>query len=289
MIYTTALKDNNYNSCGVRDHNKSVIVNGCGKQILVGTNLICIREKGMEDFLMIYVHKGFGNYRINGEMVKVGEGNILLFKPFEPQAIEYFYTDHPHMYWIHFTGYDAENILKETELINYTLMNIGTNDEIPKLYMKLINALTIKNRMYEFSTRATLMSLLSLVAESVYNISDLHLTPNYFDKLIEFIHTNFNQDYTNEYLASMCNLSTYHFIHTFKKVTGLPPKAYISLIRMNKAKELLCMTRLNINEIATVIGYDNPLYFSRAFKKQCLCSPTEYRSNRISVQQTFGF
>ena len=284
MIYFTALRDNDYNSCGICDTSKSLIVNGCGKQILKKTDITCIREKGMADYLLIYVHKGYGNFGIKGEKFKVGEGNIVLYKPFEPQELVYLHTDHPEMYWIHFTGYDVENILNETGLNDYRLMNIGINEEVPAVYMKILNALTVKNKLYEFITSTGLMSLLSLVAESLYKTTEINLIPNNFESIIGFIHTNYNLNYTDDYLASMCNLSTYHFIHTFKRVTGLPPKAYISQIRMNKAKELLCMTRLNMNEIANIIGYDNPLYFSRVFRNQCFCSPTEYRKSGSSTK-----
>ena len=46
---------------------------------------------------------------------------------------------------------------------------------------------------------------------------------------------------------------------------------------MDKARELLLDSSLNINEIANVVGYNNSLYFSRVFKKNSGVSPSEFK------------
>ena len=53
---------------------------------------------------------------------------------------------------------------------------------------------------------------------------------------------------------------------------------------MNKAKELLLYSELSINEIASIIGYENPLYFSRIFKKNMNLSPNNYRKKYLYVK-----
>ncbi len=54
---------------------------------------------------------------------------------------------------------------------------------------------------------------------------------------------------------------------------------YILSKRMYNAEILLHDTQYNITEIAAIVGYDNPLYFSRIFKKTKGLSPSEYRMN----------
>ena len=55
------------------------------------------------------------------------------------------------------------------------------------------------------------------------------------------------------------------------------PMQYILSIRINNAVSLLETTDYNVTEISNIVGYDNPLYFSRIFKKQKGVSPSEYR------------
>ena len=55
------------------------------------------------------------------------------------------------------------------------------------------------------------------------------------------------------------------------------PMQYLLTIRMNNAASLLESTDYSMAEISAIVGYDNPLYFSRLFKKQNRVSPSEYR------------
>lgn len=52
---------------------------------------------------------------------------------------------------------------------------------------------------------------------------------------------------------------------------------YILSLRISNAQTLLKSTNYNVTEIADIVGYDNPLYFSRLFKKQSGMSPSEFR------------
>ena len=68
------------------------------------------------------------------------------------------------------------------------------------------------------------------------------------------------------------------FIRCFRAYTGYPPRQYLIRLKVNRARELLSYSSYNISEIARLVGYDNPLYFSRVFSQNMGCSPSEYRS-----------
>ena len=65
---------------------------------------------------------------------------------------------------------------------------------------------------------------------------------------------------------------------TFKKYTGETPLQFLIKLRLDTAKNLLKSTTCTVNEISEMIGYDNPLYFSRLFSKHVGISPQKYRS-----------
>ena len=95
--------------------------------------------------------------------------------------------------------------------------------------------------------------------------------------MIEFIHAHLYEDVSVEELARSCRMSTSHFIHQFKDYTGFSPHTYQIRLRLERAKELMNSTTMNISEIAFAVGYDNPLYFSRLFRRHMGLSPSEYR------------
>ena len=79
-------------------------------------------------------------------------------------------------------------------------------------------------------------------------------------------------------------MSVSWFIRNFKEYAELTPAQYILSLRISNAQTLLESTNYNVTEIADIVGYDNPLYFSRIFKKQSGMSPSEFRKQLQSSQ-----
>ena len=72
-------------------------------------------------------------------------------------------------------------------------------------------------------------------------------------------------------------MTTCWFIKKFKEVTGVTPIQYLLNIRLTTAKELLKSKKYNVSEVATAVGYENILYFSRIFTKHIGISPSKYK------------
>ena len=69
----------------------------------------------------------------------------------------------------------------------------------------------------------------------------------------------------------------YQFIRKFKKSMLMPPSRYIEKIRMDRSRELLADTDLTVNEISGIVGYNDPFYFSKVFKKNTGLNPMAFR------------
>ncbi len=80
-------------------------------------------------------------------------------------------------------------------------------------------------------------------------------------------------------MAEFCNLSENQFRSVFTKRTGITPKQYIDQIKIKRASELLCSTRLQVNRIADALGYRDQYHFSRRFKSLTGMSPSSYRQH----------
>ena len=97
------------------------------------------------------------------------------------------------------------------------------------------------------------------------------------DTAASYFNENYNRDINIEEYAASRGMSVSWFIRNFKKFTGTTPMQFITSIRITNAQMLLETTNYAVNEIARIVGYDNPLYFSRLFRKQKGCSPSEHR------------
>lgn len=94
---------------------------------------------------------------------------------------------------------------------------------------------------------------------------------------LAYLKKNFDHNISLEEICGVLGVSRNYFCYLFKKETGQNLWAYLTEIRLNKAKELLRSTQDKTYAIAYQVGYDNPSYFSKLFKKSTGMSPNEYR------------
>jgi signal transduction histidine kinase/ligand-binding sensor domain-containing protein/DNA-binding response OmpR family regulator len=100
----------------------------------------------------------------------------------------------------------------------------------------------------------------------------------------EVILQNMDQvEFSLEKLSSILAISPSLLFRKFKSITGESPQQFIHQIRLRRAVELLQLREHNLNEIAYMIGYSDPQYFSTAFKKHFGKSPREYLQDRFQI------
>ena len=275
-------KESNKDSYGIENLSKPLIVNGCGEQDIKKTDLFCERENGLDDYLLMYVHRGHANYLLNSHEKKVPAGNIVIYTPKTPQKMCYLASESPLVYWVHFTGYEASSLLKDCGLENKNVFNIGINDELTQHFLSLIELLKGYSATPHICISAELMKIFSIITSSLYS-KNKNTEPENIKAAIELLTQNIAENFSCTQLARVCNLSESHFMHSFKKWAGISPKAFQLHLRMAKARELLFLTQFSVKEIALRTGYENQLYFSRLFAKYNGCSPSEYRVKKGQV------
>ncbi len=82
---------------------------------------------------------------------------------------------------------------------------------------------------------------------------------------------------TLEQLAEHVGLSKSYLSSYFKKVTGESFIDYMLQLRVEKAKELFRQTNLKIYEVAEAVGFQDPKYFTKSFKRITGVSPNQYK------------
>ncbi len=91
------------------------------------------------------------------------------------------------------------------------------------------------------------------------------------------MNANYQKPITLAELAEKAGYSKSRFSHLFSEITGTTPKQYLNNVRLQVSCELLS-TGLTVAEIADRCGFNDPLYYSRIFKKKYGLSPTGYRA-----------
>ncbi|MFS8213354.1 AraC family transcriptional regulator [Paenibacillus polymyxa] len=108
--------------------------------------------------------------------------------------------------------------------------------------------------------------------------SNTQQTDMYIKRCIEFLHLNYDRDIVVKDMAAAVNLHPGYLHRIFKKHTGQTLTAYLTMLRMDKARMLLQQTDIPIQEIADYVGVASRQYFHMLFKKHTGKTPVEYRS-----------
>ncbi len=96
-------------------------------------------------------------------------------------------------------------------------------------------------------------------------------------KALVYINKHFNKDISLDDVSREVDISPYYFSKLFKDETGQNFIEYLTNIRIDKAKHLLLHSDLSMKEICINVGYSDPNYFSRTFKKNVGITPTEFK------------
>jgi len=103
------------------------------------------------------------------------------------------------------------------------------------------------------------------------------LAPAVLNRVLEAMRADLACDSPLSDLAVVAGLSPTHFCRAFRASTGKPPHKYLLGLRLERAADLLATTRLSIGEIAASVGYDDPGYFARMFRRDLGLTPSVYR------------
>jgi AraC-like DNA-binding protein len=98
-------------------------------------------------------------------------------------------------------------------------------------------------------------------------------------KAVELMHSDVSKAWTLDSLAQHAGLSRAGFAHKFKKLMGDTPLHYLTMLRVQRAIELLTTTTQNIESIALHVGYQDAFGFSKVFKKMTGLPPRKYKLN----------
>ena len=270
-----------------KDNSTPLVVGSCGTyRLKTRPKLPTYWQKGRRDYQILYVANGKTHFWFDGKEEIVSAGHMVLYKPEEIQKYVYYLEDNPEVFWIHFTGSDVKNILAYHGIsLDEHVFYCGVLPDYKALFRKIIQELQLCRYGYEDYSASLLNDILLLVDRQQHE--QKKATGNVqeqIERAAAYFNENYNTPISIDDYAESLHISTNWFIHNFNQYAGMSPAQYILSLRMVNAQSLLERTTYNIKEISEIVGYENPLYFSRVFKKEIGKSPAQYRKEMIPTE-----
>lgn len=271
----------NHSRLPLKDKSKPLIVGSCGTyRLQTVKRMPTWRPRGRLDYQLLYVVSGKAHFYFGEEEQTVTAGHMVLFQPRQEQHYAYFGADKPEVYWVHFTGGNVKNILLQYGIpLDQPVFYSGVYAIYAYLFQEMINELQTCHTGFEellaMYLRQIFIHVQRIRQERKPNIStriqeEMENARRYFNE-------HYNEQISIEDYARSRNMSVSWFQRSFKQIVKHSPMQYILTVRMNNAASLLDSTDYSMAEISAIVGYENPLYFSRLFKKQKGVSPSAYR------------
>lgn len=257
---------------------QSVYIRSCGHFYDIDKDCRCYRSQGRDDYQMIFVENGCV---YEGEdFEKVSRGGIIIYKPGQTQMYTVRFDEKTAYYWVHFAGDGGEKLLESMGLNDKTVYsNMDFAKYMPLIY-KMISEMRLRRINYEEQTACYFFELLNGICRDNFSIDSTDTDYNRILPALNAMELQMSKPYTLEDYASMCSMSKYHFVHTFKKHVGQSPMQYKNSVTMEQAKYFLAHSDMSVGEISEAVGISDSMYFSKKFRSYTGLSPREYRAKR---------
>ena len=95
-------------------------------------------------------------------------------------------------------------------------------------------------------------------------------------RAIGYVEQNYHDDVRNENVAQVCGMNPFNFSRLFKKTYGIGFREFLTRFRLREARRLLANPHANITQVGFSVGFNDPSYFSRVFKKYYGQNPSAY-------------
>jgi AraC-like DNA-binding protein len=223
-----------------------------------------------DEYALIYITRGSGTFRSEGDRSwRVGPGTIFMLFP----DVWHWYAPEKDTgwdeYWVGMKGdYVSQLAARGFFSPESPVMEIGLHDSVLELYHEIVDIARFEGPGYQ----QVLGSLIAHLMAHIHSLTLQHGKESANERIVQrakfLLADNVAAHLDIEWLSKSLGLGYSRFRQIFKKCTGLSPYQYFLDQKINRAKELLQQGQFTVKEIAYMLSFDDPYYFSHLFKKK---------------------
>ena len=237
------------------------------------------RKLGSQQYILLYCVNGTGYITINGKEVALTPNYYFII----PRNVPHHYRSSLEtpwsIYWVHFVGEHADVLYQRYCNQNkYAAKAIPYDEKRIHVFYEIYDLL--ENSLDAREIEMANIKLLNFVASFVFQkaINSALQESDVITDSVDFMKNNLHMSLTLDELAQRQHLSTSHYCRLFIAKTGRSPHQYFNQLKIWKSCQYLYFSDRNIKEISSELGFEDPYYFSRLFKKVMGMSPANYKN-----------
>ncbi len=245
-------------------------------------------------YILILVTDGQLLYKLNDNKETLSKGDVVLISPGTFRAgIRGAHPPHQ-KYSFHFSldspGDKSAAEIAASPLVSnkqYIIFKPRNLEYLKQRFNLLHHVWKTKAPFFECRGAGIAMELFGSVMQEYTQISIPHHKILIANKIEQYINNHFREDIQVDELARLVSLTPNYVSTIFKEVTGLTIVQYIHQLRMETARDLLQHSDMSIAQISNYLGFCDPSYFNRVFKKITGQPPSRLRASLRNHRQAF--
>lgn len=172
---------------------------------------------------------------------------------------------------------DFDSIVKLIEISCIKIMDIIYAQTDLREILKKTRFSKLLQRTNNVDTLKTVLTNILINVAKEIEVNQQDRPAKIRQEIIEYLNCNFHRDISLQSVAGEMNYSDTYFSKLFKQCFNTNFILYLTEIRIEKAKRMLAENRLSIKEIGERVGYADPNYFTKVFRKSTGQTPSRYR------------
>lgn len=241
------------------------------EQTIASKRFMPAKEKGRHSSAFVYIVSGSTEYNFGSYHFTAEPGDIMFLSRGSVYSMDV--KGNYSFIFADFDFYDKDIALK-SEVFHPQNKSASEN-----LFRTLLHKHTAKKINYREECCSLLYSIYALFLQCRFAPYMPGKKRAQLDGGLQYISQNYTKsDLSVSEISAASSMSEPHFRRLFREMYSMAPAKYITVLRVNRAKELLSYSNLSITEISEKIGFSGIYYFCRVFREKTGCTPGEYRA-----------
>ena len=241
------------------------------------------------NYVIHTVNRGKGTLTVRGKTYMIGAGQAFVMFPREFYRYEADWNDPWEYCWCGFEGTRSDAYVKQIgfEKGKHYVVNVPKPDDIWQKGIQITKYST-PSCLDEVRRLSLFLDILAeLMEENGENTKRQtdYLGNSYVRFLVNYLNYHYSEKILLSQIAEKIDVSRSYLTHSFKALMHMPPKEYLTQVRMQHAEYMLLNTGKTIKEISRLCGYDDSMSFDKSFRKYYKLSPGSYRNNNNAFKE----
>ena len=237
-----------------------------------------IDRTNYDGYIFQYTLNGYGVYESDDNLYNLEKNKGFI--TCVPNHSKYYLPKHEGNYWeyiyVHFNGSVAGQLYDEIKNVSGEIFTLPLDNPAIQLLINEYELLEHGKQYRRFEAGAFMYNFLTTLLRE---ISTPGSAGSLITDAVNQINTNYNTDISLSELSKNLGITPSQLSRLFLREIGISPIEYLTNVRLEHSMQLLTMTNLGINEIASLCGFANGNYFTKVFKKKLGFTPSKYRMN----------